>query len=99
MVSSEAPNLHLKDLNQRSAKPGAWDVTVCYPRLDTWTVPKSGKAGSAFRCLLVSHLDETAAEITMRADDKDPLDKARTGVGPKPSMPLSSIKDLVQSQR
>ena len=82
MVSSEATKLHLKELNQRSAKLGAWDVTVCHPRLDTWTVLKTGKAGSAFRCLLVSlvsHSDESAyiaAEITMRADDKDPLDKA-----------------------
>ena len=74
-----AAKLQLKELNQRSAKLGAWDVSVCFPRIDTWTVPKTGNEGSAFRCLLVSHLDEgayIAAEITMRASNKAPLNKA-----------------------
>ena len=151
MASSTAAALQLKELNQRSAILGTWDVTVCYPRLETWTVPTTGKEGSAFRCLLVSHLDEgayIAAEIAMRASNKAPLNKAMekyvhglsfrisnvkllshhkqeylhtplklvveldktqanpllasaaiNGIAPKPSMPLSSIKQLVQSQR
>jgi hypothetical protein len=151
MASSTAAALQLKELNQRSAILGTWDVTVCYPRLETWTVPTTGKEGSAFRCLLVSHLDEgayIAGEIVMRASNKAPLNKAMekyvhglsfrisnvkllshhkqeylhtplklvveldktqanpllasaaiNGIAPKPSMPLSSIKQLVQSQR
>ena len=151
MVSTTAAKLQLKELNQRSAKLGTWDVTVCFPRLETWTVPKTGNEGSAFRCLLVSHLDEgayIAAEIPMRGSNKAPLTKAMekyvhglsfrisnvkllsharqeylhtplklvveldktqadpllasaaiNGIEPKPSMPLSSIKQLVQNQR
>ena len=151
MVSTTAAKLQLKELNQRSAKLGTWDVTVCFPRLETWTVPKTGNEGSAFRCLLVSHLDEgayIAAEISMRGSNKAPLTKAMekyvhglsfrisnvkllsharqeylhtplklvveldktqadpllasaaiNGIEPKPSMPLSSIKQLVQNQR
>jgi len=146
-----AAKLQLKELNQRSAKLGAWDVTVCFPRIDTWTVPKTGNEGSAFRCLLVSHLDQgsyIAAELSMRGSNKAPLTKAMekylpglsfrisnvklnshakqeylhtplklvveldktqadpllasaaiNGIEPKPSMPLSSIKQLVQNQR
>lgn len=151
MVSAAEATLQLKELNQRSAKLGTWDVTVCFPRLETWTVPKTGNEGSAFRCLLVSHLDEgayIAAEIAMRGSNKAPLTKAMekythglsfrisnvkllshnkqeylhtplklvveldktqadpllasaaiNGIEPKPSMPLSSIKQLVQNQR
>lgn len=151
MASTTAAKLQLKELNQRSAKLGTWDVTVCFPRLETWTVPKTGNEGSAFRCLLVSHLDEgayIAAEIPMRGSNKAPLTKAMekyvhglsfrisnvkllsharqeylhtplklvveldktqadpllasaaiNGIEPKPSMPLSSIKQLVQNQR
>ena len=146
-----AAKLQLKELNQRSAKLGAWDVSVCFPRIDTWTVPKTGNEGSAFRCLLVSHSDQgsyIAAELSMRGSNKAPLTKAMekylpglsfrisnvklnshakqeylhtplklvveldktqadpllasaaiSGIEPKPSMPLSSIKQLVQNQR
>ena len=80
---SQPAELHLAELNQRSASLGSWDVGVCNTVIDEWTYfDKNGQSrkGAAFRCLLV-YLGEPGqyvkGEIGMRNQDAQPLVTAK----------------------